>query len=293
MNYYIRYPENNNNVTELWSMARLPFEPTDWRQDMKKDLKKAIQTLCPKVETVLYGQYNSPDQAVCDIDNVLFYNVGTGAFKRVCQNGFFIERSYEKVAGPEEQPEKYMHYQQYALVAKTKHSGYWKEKRVLASWQDIILEKMPTKPHGYWRIMKENRIAVDTLPYSGKYGLEILLHIPNGRIWNFAGVLKPMLDGIIASLQSYQGDQLNEVSQRLATVLPYQPEEISRLLLDRHQAVLGSRALVHLFRKFVQWNPVDEQCVFIRLLRETAHGNQITMDGKIWAVEQATHERIF
>jgi hypothetical protein len=203
MNYYIKYPFPNNNVTELWSVARLPFAPTDWRRDMKKDLKEAIRNMCPKAENILYGHYNSPDQAVCDIDNILFYNVGTGVFQQVCQNGFFIERSYEKVAASEEQQEEYTHYQEYAWVDKIQKSRYWQEKRVLASWKDIVLEKMPTKPHEYWWTMKENRMLVDALAYNGQYGIELMLHIPLGHSWNFAGLIKPMLDGIIASLHFY------------------------------------------------------------------------------------------
>lgn len=285
MNYYIKYPSKNNNVTELWSAARLSFDPKDWRRDMRKDVKNAIREMTMKEGELLYAHYNSPSQAVCDIDNVLFYNVGTGAFKNICQNGFLIERGYKNVVLPAERQEEYSHYQQYVLVEKTQKSQYWQEKRVLASWKEIVLEKMPTRPHQYWRIMKENQMLVDALPYSGRYGIEIMMHMPAGHKWNFAGLIKPMLDGIIASLHFYTGDQLNEVSQRLATVMADEPKKISNMLLDRNKAVLGGRCLVHPFREFVQWNPADDQCVFIRLIKNVVLENQITMDGKVFAVE--------
>jgi hypothetical protein len=40
----------------------------------------------------------------------------------------------------------------------------------------------------------------------------------------------------------------------------------------------------------VQWNPVDEQCVFIKLLQGTATDNQIKIDGMVFAVEAAARK---
>lgn len=285
MNYYIKYPLKNNNKTELWSVARLPFEPKDWRLDMRKDLKEAIQEMSLKDGELLYARYNSLNQERCDIDNILFYNVGTGAFKNICQNGFLLERGYKNVVMSAERQEEYSHYQQYSLVEKTQKSQYWQEKRMLASWRGIVLEKMPNRPHQYWRIMKSNQMLVEGFPYSGRYGIEIIMHLPPGYNYNFAGLIKPMLDGIIASLHSYDGTQLNEVARRLAMVLPDPPEELSRILLERNKAILGRRCLVHPFRKFVQWNPADEQCVFIKLMKDVAPEDKITMDGRVFAVE--------
>jgi hypothetical protein len=285
MSYYIKYPSKNNNVTELWSAARLPFEPKGWFLDMRKDLKDAIRQMSLNDGKILYASYNSPDQGFCDIDNVLFYNVGSGVFKNICQNGFLIERGYKNIVVPAERQEEYSHYQQYSLVEKTQKSQYWQKKRVLAAWKEIVLEKMPEKPHQYWQIMKKHRVLVDAVPYNGQYGLEIIMYLPYKFRQNFAGLIRPMLDGIIASLHSYSGDYLNEVSQRLATVLDDKPEEISTLLLDQNRAVLGSRCLVHPFSDFVQWNPADDQCVFIKLINNFVSENQITMNGMVFSVK--------
>jgi len=284
MSYYIKYPSKNNNVTELWSAVRLPFEPKGWLLDMKKDLKDAIREMSPNDGKILYASYNSPNQGFCDIDNILFYNVGPGVFKHICQTGFLMERGYQNVVMPVEGQAEYTHYQQYSFAEKAQKSRYWKEKRVLASWKEIVLEKMPEKPHQYWRIMKENRVLVDALPYTGQYGVEIVMHLPYDFRQNFAGLIRAMLDGIIASLHSYSGAYLNEVSQRLATVLDDQPEAISTLLLDQNRAVLGNRCLVHPFGDFVQWNPADDQCVFIKLMNDFISENRITMDGTVFSV---------
>lgn len=96
-----------------------------------------------------------------------------------------------------------------------------------------------------------------------------------------------MLDGIIAAFHGYCGEKLIEVSRRLSSVLPDKTEEIAAMLLDEKTNVLGSRCLVHPFRDFVQWNPADDKCVVIKLVKNFADQKQITMAGRLFAVESA------
>lgn len=285
MSYYIKYPSGNANVTELWSALRLPFEPKGWLYDMREELKRAIKEMNPDDNRILSAAYISSNQDVCDIENILIYNVGSGVFKDVCRKGLLLERSYQNVVSPAGNQESYGHYQRYSLVDKMQEPLYWKEKRILASWKGIILDKMPAKPHAYWRLMKENQVVAADMAHNGYYGIEIAMQLPVNSANNFAGLIKPMLDGIIAAFHSYCGNQLVEISRRLASVLPNQAEEISTMLLDEKLNVLGSRCLVHPFGNFVQWNPSDDKCVVIKLVKKFVPEDRISMDGRMFAVE--------
>jgi hypothetical protein len=90
MNYHIKYPEENCNVVELWSLKRLPFEPKDWLLDMRDSLRTAISQLIVNDSSILSATYTSPIEELCDVENILFYNVGTGRFKKALQEWFYI-----------------------------------------------------------------------------------------------------------------------------------------------------------------------------------------------------------
>jgi len=285
MSYYIKYPSKNANVTEIWSASRLPFEPKGWLYDMREELKRAIKEISLDDSRILSAVYISQNQGFCDIENILIYNVGPGVFKDICRNGLLLERGYQRVVSPSGNQESYGHYQSYSLVGKRQDPLYWKEKRVLASWKGIFLEKMPTKPHDYWRLMKENQVFVADAAHNGKYGIEIVMQLPVNSSNNFAGLIKPMLDGIIAAFHSYSGNDLVEVSRRLASVLPVQAEGISAMLIDKKIDVLGSRSVVRPYRNFVQWNPADDKCMVIKLVNNFISENRIIMDGRIFVIE--------
>ena len=122
MNYYVKYPNENNNVVECWSLKRLPFEPKGWLYDMRESLKTAVGQLSVDSDRILSATYSSPIDELCDVENVLFYNIGAGAFKSACRNGFLLERSFEKVLSPAERSEEYPHYQKYEFKTKNQHN---------------------------------------------------------------------------------------------------------------------------------------------------------------------------
>lgn len=290
MNYYVKYPNENNNVVECWSLKRLPFEPKGWLYDMRESLKAAVGQLSVDNDSILRGTYSSPINDLCDVENVLFYNIGTGAFKNACQYGFLLERRFEKILPPAELSEIYPHYQRYELKTKDQPSLGWTMKNTLASWDNIVFDKLVTsiKPHVFWRLFKENQVFVfgDDV-YDGYYGIELELTMPKDNAINSAAVAKPLLDGIISAFHSYDGDQLAEVTRRLGTIFTdIAHDYISKLIIDKKLAVLGNRRVLHPYQNFVQWNPADDKCVVIKLIcKYVESGVSPMVSGRLFEVE--------
>lgn len=288
MNYSIKKPGNNNNIVALWSSRRLPFEPKGWLYDMREALKNAINQLIVPKDSILTATYTSPIEESCDVDNILVYNVGPRVFKTTCLNGFLLERNFSAVPCLPEQPDFYSHYQQYALAPLNQQPLHWAAKNLLASWDNIVIpgSTFNAKPHVFWQLLKENPVSIFTGDiYENYFGIELKLSAPHSKRSNLAAIIKPMLDGIISAFHFYQGEQLDQVSKRLALMLSSNPKYISGLLLDRSLSLLGGRRLLWPFQKNVQWNPADDKCVVIKLICTYFEDNvPMRLSGKLFSV---------
>jgi hypothetical protein len=111
-------PPNGSSV-EIWLNQRLPFSGHSNGRDCKArgGLRKALQQLTYKPDLLLSASYASafPDRSGCDVENVLFYNVGSEAFKGIARNGLRFERLR---GAPEISPKgvSFTHYQRYCFI---------------------------------------------------------------------------------------------------------------------------------------------------------------------------------
>lgn len=268
MDYNVQCPKGESNVVELWSSKRLPFEPKGWLYDMRDSLIAAIKKMEINEDAFMRATYTSEVQELCDLENILLYNVGTGNFKKLCPRGFLLERSFHAAPYSPGGFNVYPHYQRYEITSSMQHPVFWNVEKVLASWEHILLDKMNanTKPHEYWKAIKENKVTIFTNEaYRGFFGLEIQISMPRRKSFNLASVVKALLDGIIAGFHVHDGQNTELVSNRLAEVLSVDSSFVTKLLLDRSMAVLGERKLLHPFQNNVQWNPADDKCVAIKI----------------------------
>ena len=118
MSYYINCPDGDSNIVELWSSKRLPFEPKGWLSDMRSSLIEAISQMEISDDSFLRATYHSDVLELCDLENILLYNVGIGKFKKLCQQGFLLERSFQSGPYPPGGFKNYPHYQRYEVGSK-------------------------------------------------------------------------------------------------------------------------------------------------------------------------------
>jgi hypothetical protein len=179
MNYLLKGPRDNGNSVELWSTVRLPFQSKGWLLEMRNFLKLAIRDIQGDNNTILNAIYNSNQREFVDVENVLIYNVGTAAFRHLCNKGLRLER---RIASPPEISIKFnepaMHYHYYGVVNREAPSLYWKKELTLASWKDISCPpiKCENKPHFFWYVMKKGSIKVaNEHPIPSKYGIRVII----------------------------------------------------------------------------------------------------------------------
>ncbi len=112
-------PKNNfthhvdkNNV-KIWSVTRLPFEPKGWLVDMREQIRQDLRLLNLEKDHTFCAYYISSDNSFCDVENILFYNVGVSYFNNLTKNGLIFERVFKQP--PEFQKFEFPHFQHYSV----------------------------------------------------------------------------------------------------------------------------------------------------------------------------------
>ena len=70
---------------EAWSTIRLPFEPNGWLLDYRNELRTALRAMRTTQVSILLAEYATPDDEFADLENVLLYNVGSGAYSHLAR----------------------------------------------------------------------------------------------------------------------------------------------------------------------------------------------------------------
>lgn len=285
--YVIKGPEDNKNCVELWSTKRLPFEPKGWLLEMRNSLRSRIERLCAGNETVFHAVYYSELEEFCDVENILIYNVGAGAFKHLCQRSLFIER--RMLPPPVEQTgdlKGVRHYHRYNVIKEDKENQYWEKGETLSTWRDVRCPPLRSniKPHHIWHYLKKAEIEINDVPIIPYiYGIELKIRAPLGKRVNLASVIKPLLDGVICAFHAHDGSNLPGITRRLSLMLQEKESNLADMLLNCERSVLGVRSLLHPFRQGVQWNPADDGCVLIKVQCDyTENENVWFLNGEIY-----------
>jgi hypothetical protein len=293
-NYLIKGPWDNGNSVELWTTVRLPFEPKEWLLEMRNSLKLAIRDLQSGDNTILNAIYSSNQREFVDIENVLIYNVGTAAFRHLCNKGLRFER---RIASPPEISIKFnessIHHHYYGVTNREAPSLYWKKEVTLACWKDITFPpiKGENNPHFFWYAMKKGSIEVtNEHPFPSEYGIRVIIKSPIDTEINLASVIKPLLDGIISSFHMHDGTDILEITKRLSKLVMNEESAASEEMLASSQtAVLGRRNLLHRFRQGLQWNPADDSCMMAEiLLDDSLEKGKWSLSGEIYTIKKVT-----
>jgi hypothetical protein len=254
-------------VVELWSAARLPFEPHGWLIDMRNDLRRALHDLSRASTGRLHAVYSAADDgALVDTENVLLYNVGGTALRSLMSSSVTFERNYQMPKQPpgtgfsDTEP---LHYHRYSKASDTPFE-FWKPGRLLGAFFDVPVTSL-AKPAPVWKAIREHADPpTDTASDPTRFLINV--QITDTReprpADSVAGMVKPALDGIISGYHSYQGSDAGTEAHRLEESGIGKAAILQEQLLDPRWAALGARRLVKPFGAMgVQWNPADEFCV--------------------------------
>jgi len=258
-------------VVEGWASRWLPFEPKGWLLDYRTALRAALRRL-PRPCPSLYCAYTSAEPSRCDVENVLLYNVGSGAFGDLAVAEVVVERFFNRPAtvDPFSFPTDHHHHYRCGQVGA---APAWE---TIATWRRIPVE-VPFKLERLWSSLRAAVVPlVATDPATAHLSLQLELEHPAAtRPPAVISAMKVMIDAAIASLHVHDGSSTDELAGRLAARLGGDAPQLAAELMDPSCAVLGRRRLLWPFRGFVQWNPADDGVVWIRVA---------TQPGDMWRI---------
>ncbi|MBE0513136.1 hypothetical protein IBX38_08815 [Candidatus Bathyarchaeota archaeon] len=290
-NLYVILPGSKS--VEVWSAERLPFEPEGWLKRLRRDICSAIRGIYCGPSQLLHAVYVSPIRERCDVENILFYNVGIGCFPRSDNAGLRFERVFSQPpAIPRPMNRPALHYHHYESVAKETGFKHWIPTKTLVRWRARIRTRfmtvLPNPAAHIWYWMKSGSTELITKPHHvpTQFGLSMTIYAPSGSVSNLVALLKPLLDGAVAAFHQHDGTMQAEVASRLARVLGVRTQDVVAHLSDNTNAVLGRRRLLWPWRNSIQWNPADDCCVAGELLFIGSTKDFLELSGELFEVRE-------
>ncbi len=240
-----------------------------------RDLESSVRSsgALRAIWTTVERRKNDPDppERLPDTENLLIWEVGSALKALSVTDLLRFERQIGAVPPPP-----------HVLGFEARHHLRYEAVRqplaptnntVLAQCDPVVCELNDLKKvWRVWRLLKQNVVRT---PNAGNWRpgdqFNVQIELSGPKKVNLADweMVKAVVDGFIASLHYYAGDQLDQVSDRIQNRLGGQASQWRDLLLLQTNAVLGAWRVPHLKPKgkHLAWSPCDHllmRCEFIQ-----------------------------
>lgn len=239
--------------------------------DLRNEIRSRCRQLEPSDGQVLHATFAGDKRPNADVENLVLNYIDS--FAASGRNGIRFEYGAAVPSAPDET--RYAFGYRYALASRTATFSDWEPVRKLASFDWITLkgfdgEKKQAKVRlEVSRALVRGEVEVFESALPGTpFAVRVQLRPPHQRTPVWGNLVKEVFDGVICAFQAHIDiGGLDAVVARLATYLPAGIDEIRRLLIDQHRAVLGAvPQLIRVYRSGVKWDPADHWCVAGELL---------------------------
>lgn len=284
---YYFFETKDEQAIIVFSQRRIPFDmPKTGREivkTFKNDLIKAINGLQAFENCILQARYGTTKKSFYDIENVLFYNIGTSNFKPFAKRGVVFSAVSEKeiieLRKSYNIPDEYTHYYEYRIIEKKKQKEF---TSLLAELQNIPLKCLGSSPALIWKTLRTNENNIEThnsidCHYGDTFSIVLEITKPKNVSFNIMTSMKPLLDGLICAFHSseFSQDELEYFAQKLNCN--------KSLLAENSIDILGERESKYLqiYRNNVKWNPADDLCNYVDI--SIKDGDDWSVSGKIYS----------
>lgn len=284
---------NKNNRILALSKFRIPFDLYMLKGERKENilsfrdnLISAIKTLTLNDGDILYGRYGSTDtvNVFYDVENILFYNIGTAVFKDLTQNGIsFSSLNKSEIKNILEQyGNEFSCIYEYNLISSNESFG--EDSNLIAKWAPNVFCKFKgSKPVDYWKAIRniDSEITIfDSIDCNNgdAFALDMSVFIPKNTDINIATSMKPFLDGLICA---FHGEEKMEQD------FSYLIEKVNckeEWLHNKKMNLLGDRQYLYKYRDNIKWNPADDLCKKVRIKLEVTDETVWKLAGKIYKI---------
>jgi hypothetical protein len=253
-----------------WSAERLPFDPKGPMGDFRRVLAAGCGTLVAKPGQILQAIYSSTDTSFVDVENVLTYNVGTRAIRAAAAYGIRLERRYAFVPAAEPAEIQMAHHYDYRLVEPGPSFTWWRAGDVLGSVRLTASRELfgSLNARRWWVAARRGEVrmnrSTDKIPE--RFALTVALTPPMGSRMALVNVLKPLIDGLVASMHAYPVAIESQIITLLAEVeQSLSPRELTELLLIPDIAPLGRCRFIFQWGNGLMLSPADDRIVALDL----------------------------
>ncbi len=281
-----------SNTTVTYPSGKL-LHPKEYC--LKYHIYEKVQSLCVDDNKVLlasYGESESESENKYDIENKLFYNIGTGAFSSIFKN-FPKQIAFEKADGEES---SYRYLYKYEIISKEKLEDTLKRKKKIAEWINVpIGGTLPQKPDEYYAALRSVTIRKandsrdephenEVIRYGSErcetsFGIKIELIVPDSKkSIHPVSVMKHLLDSVICAFhgEDEDGNTWKSLEKR------FEKDAYEKLWANKSDSwnLLGKQK----YLSSKGWNPADEadRLQFGWIVVKQGKDNEYKMSGEIY-----------
>lgn len=284
--YWIDSPPRS---VRAWVPFRPPFQPKPdsipWH--FRADLRRAVSKLERESDNeILHCLYVNSARGLVDAENVLIYNLGPGYLAQAGASGLRFVRTFsDPPASPMTlDPTGPIHYLEYGFTDPSSDST--KKGQLLAEWQDVPWPGTNSVPKvgALWFALRTSKPTVygrldDPV---APFGIRIEIGVEK-PVLQPVHVLKPLLDSVVSAFHLQAADDADVTEHVAEQARTLDRKQVGAFLRDEHYNVLGSRAVVGLYRGGVKWNPADERCVLAQIVLKYRPGRP-TLAGELFTI---------
>ena len=263
------------------SKIKIPFEPNPAQAAFRELVQSKLKALRPLGNQILYAKYGCALSQFNDVENALFYNIGTTSFSAALskETSVYFQRIQPNEIYSFENWE-FQYFYHYSWAPKGKHR-YWWENELICEWNDVPLKKVnsTSKATDYFLAIKQSPELVNCFEDENEaaLGLKIVLSIPRtASFTNIVSIMKPLVDGVICAFHTPDGIAVNEVSE----LLNVNKEVFSTI----EKTCLGKCCYISPYRKSVKWNPQDERLDYVVIEPVVVDDKEFSFSGKLYAI---------
>ncbi len=237
-----------------WNRQRLPFAPRGEIADYRNAIRRDLRSLTGGSGRALTATYWSPDDGFVDAENAALYNIGSGAYSHLVAGGLYCERR----TSPDDK-----HHLTYSLGLLPDPPGTHALLRIRAA-----VPRDLHRPGPWWAVFRPVVLSAPSVSLlDGPFALDVTL-LGNWTPTGMAGVVKPLLDGLVSSLHQHDGGNRDLLLPRITELGEVTTAWL--MLCDSRQNILGGRKLVRPHGSSYAWNPADERCHAFRIHSDPA-----------------------
>lgn len=274
------YGEKSVEIRSNFSVRHDNLKPEEYR--LKCHIKEKLDKLRAVKGEILIATYGGERPKGSDIENLLFYNIGTGAFSKVFQSSKKKQVAFWVEDNNDGQHIKY----RYEINNIPKNIAD-KLENPLAKWENITIgngNTLPEKPDEYFTALRtninNNEITINSKEQcKTSFGIKITLTVPASNTTTHpVSVMKHLLDGVICAFHGEKDGTDKRVREK------FKNNGLNDEMIDEF---FNSESKMNLFGNHVyltrsnRWNPEDDRLKFGWIIVK-CEGEEYKMSGEIY-----------